>query len=89
MLAKWASPELISRPQFTDLDMQIGSTHTGLLMVIMVGMTLVMFQNIFSHLCLFHTQVKTENQALIVLDFKRSVMKWWPREVTWPQRWQL
>lgn len=51
MLAKWASPELISRPPFTDLDMQIGSTHTGFVMVIMVGMTLVMFQNIFSHLC--------------------------------------
>lgn len=66
-----------------DLDMQIGSTYTVLLMVILVGMTLVMFQNIFSHLCLFHAQVRTENHTLIVVDFKRSVMKWWPREVTW------
>ena len=53
-----------------DLDMQIGSTHTVLLMVIMTGMMLVMFQNIFSHLCLFHAQVTTENQTLIVVDFK-------------------
>lgn len=53
-----------------DLDMQIGSTHTIVLMVIMVGMMLVMFQNIFSQLCLFRAQVRTENQTLIVVDYK-------------------
>lgn len=53
-----------------DLDMQIGSTYTIVLMVIMVGMTLVMFQNIFSQLCLFRAQVRTENQTLIVVDYK-------------------
>lgn len=46
-IAKQTSPDLTSWPKLTDLDVQMASTHTMALMVITVGMSLVMFQNIF------------------------------------------